>query len=362
MNIGEFAQASGLTAKALRLYDKLNLLTPTEIHPHTGYRHYDSSQLERARLVASLRGLGMPLARIRTVVDLPPQAGATEIASYWRGVEADMAARKMLADSLIDHLSTKEFDMAGTPDDLLLRGAAHTANGLVRATNEDAAYAGTYLFATADGFGMQHMHRSAATAAITALEEFDTATTPESLLRTLGSAAEAARAAVHTFCEAEPSQEEAGSTLTAMLWCGAHVALAHIGDSRAYLLRDGELHRLTDDHTYVQSLVDEGKLTPDEAALHRQHKRLLRAFHADSAEDPDLHLRRAQPGDRYLLCSDGLHAILDDRRIHQALATGGDVTEVVTELAQLVNEAGAPDNVAHVVIDAERALQDSTAP
>src|SRR5699024_12606345 len=94
MNIGEFAQASGLTAKALRLYDKLNLLTPTEIHPHTGYRNYDSSHLERARLVASLRGLGMPSARIRTVVDLPPPAGGTEMASYWRVAAADMGCRK----------------------------------------------------------------------------------------------------------------------------------------------------------------------------------------------------------------------------------------------------------------------------
>src|SRR5699024_10600819 len=358
MNIGEFAQASGLTAKALRLYDKLNLLTPAEIHPHTGYRYYDTSQLERARLVASLRGLGMPLARIRTVAELPPQAGATEVASYWRGVEADMAARKQLADSLVDHLSNKEFDMADTSGDLVLHSAAHTANGLVRASNEDAVYAGTHLFAAADGFGMQHSNHSAAAAAIAALEEFDTETTPESVLATLAAAAAAARTSVHACDEAEPSGDQVGSTLTAMLRCDAPVALAHIGDSRAYLSRGGELHRLTDDHTYVQSLVDDGKLTPDEAALHQQRKRLLRALHSGDTCEPDLHLRQAQPGDRYLLCSDGLHAVLDDRRIRRTLATDGDATEVVAELARMVDEAGAPDNVAHVVVDTERAPDD----
>lgn len=355
MSIGEFAQAAGLTAKALRLYDKLELLTPVEVQAHTGYRYYAPSQLERARLVAWLRGLGMPLTHIRTVADLPPHAGATEIASYWRGVEADMAARKQLAEFLIDHLSTKESDMTEEPTDLRLHSASHTDTGLVRATNEDAVYAGSQLFAAADGFGMQHGYRSAAAAAVAALAKLDAEPTPATLLKTLRTAVETAREAVRTFRDEELPRDEVGSTLTAMLWCGTHVALAHIGDSRAYLLRNGELHRLTNDHTYVQSLVDEGKLTPDEAAVHRQRQRLLRALHANDTGEVDLHLRQAQPGDRYLLCSDGLHAVLDDDRIRQVLTTDGDATDTVHEFTRLVHEAGAPDNLACVVIDAEAA-------
>lgn len=98
--------------------------------------------------------------------------------------------------------------------------------------------------------------------------------------------------------------------------------------------------------------MDEGKLTPDEAAVHRQRKRLLRAMHRDDTGEPDLHLRQAEPGDRYLLCTDGLHAVLGDDRIAAALATDATPQNVVTELARLVAEDGAPDNVAHVVIDA----------
>lgn len=353
MNIGEFAQAAGLTAKALRLYDKLELLTPTEVHPHTGYRYYDPAQLDRARLVAWLRGLGMPLTHIRTVADLPPPAAATEIASYWRGVEADMAARKQVADFLVDHLSTKEIDMAEEPTDVRLHSAAHTDNGLVRATNEDAVYAGRQLFAAADGFGMEHGYHSAAAAAVAALEKFDAEPTSATLLQTLRSAAEAARTAIRTFCAADPSRAEAGSTLTALLWCGPHVALAHVGDTRAYLLRDGELHQLSHDHTYVQSLVEEGKLTPDEAALHRQRRRLLRALHATDTGEVDLHLRQARPGDRFLLCSDGLHAVLDDERIRQLLTSDDEATDIVDEFTRQVHEKGAPDNLACVVVDAE---------
>lgn len=251
MSIGEFAQAAGLTTKALRLYDQLELLTPVEVHPHSGYRFYDESQLERARLVAWLRGLGMPLARIKVVAELPPQAGATEVDSYWRQVEADIAARKQLAQFLIDHLSRKDSEMATTPTPLRLHSAAHTDVGLVRHTNEDAVYAGGQLFAVADGFGMQDADSHAATAALAALKSSDIDTPSATLVQRLRTAAGNAHTAVTEFRNSASSRDEVGSTLTALLFSGAHIALAHVGDSRAYLLRDGELHQLTHDHTYV---------------------------------------------------------------------------------------------------------------
>ena len=101
-----------------------------------------------------------------------------------------------------------------------------------------------------------------------------------------------------------------GTTLTAMLWSGSQLALVHIGDSRAYLLRDGELFQITHDHTLVQSLLDEGRITAEEAASHPQRSLLLRALDGGDDPAPDLQLREARAGDRYLLCSDGLHAVV----------------------------------------------------
>ena len=119
---------------------------------------------------------------------------------------------------------------------------------------------------------------------------------------------------------ADPSFEGMGTTLTAMLWSGSQVALCHIGDSRAYLLRDGELHQITHDHTLVQSLVDEGRITPEAAATHPQRSLLLRALDGRTDADPDLSLREARLGDRYLLCSDGLSGVVSEETLHKTLA------------------------------------------
>ncbi|MGH3671582.1 MAG: MerR family transcriptional regulator [Pseudonocardiaceae bacterium] len=134
LTIGEFARASRLTQKALRLYDELGLLPPAHVDPRSGYRTYDLAQPERAQLVVWLRGLGMPLARIRLVCDLPPRAATVEVASYWGQVEADTAARKELATFLIDHLSRKDTDMADVHPGLDISFAARTDRGLVRWT------------------------------------------------------------------------------------------------------------------------------------------------------------------------------------------------------------------------------------
>ncbi|MGH3973874.1 MAG: MerR family transcriptional regulator [Pseudonocardiaceae bacterium] len=352
LSIGEFAQASGLTPTALRLYDELGLLPPAHVDPRSGYRSYDQAQLDRARLVAWLRALGMPLARIRVVCDLPPPAATAEVTSYWRQVEADTAARKELATFLIDHLSRKDMEMADSHPELELRYAARTDRGLVRETYEDVAYAGSCLFAVADGFGTQGTDRAASFAAIEALTPLDADVPASNLLTALGAAASDARTAVHDFTESDPSRADAGTTLTAMLWSGAQFGLVHVGDSRAYLLREGELTQITHDHTFVQSLVDEGKLTPEEAAAHPRRVTLQRALHRDSTTEPDLHLREAHAEDRYLLCSDGLHAVVPEPRLRQVLDTAVTPREAVDHLIELVRDAGAPDNVSCVIADA----------
>jgi protein phosphatase len=352
LSIGEFAQASGLTPKALRLYDELGLLPPADVDPRSGYRSYERGQLGRAQLVAWLRGLGMPLARIRVVCDLPPLAAAAEVTSYWHQVEADTAARKELATFLVDHLSRKDTDMADVRTEWELRSAARDDRGLVRESNEDVTYRGRHLFAVADGFGAQGKEKTASDAAIDALEPLDADVPAGNLLKALGAAAGGARKAVHEFIASDPAHQDTGTTLTAMLWSGAQFALAHVGDSRAYLLRDGELTQITYDHTFVQSLVDEGKLTPEEAASHPKRTTLLRALHRDDETEPDLHLREARSGDRYLLCSDGLHAVVAEQQLREVLGTTSTPQQAVDRFAELVEEAGAPDNFAYVVVDA----------
>lgn len=155
LTIGAFAKASRLSPKALRLYDELGLLPPARVDPVTGYRLYDPEQLEQARLVAWLRRLGMPLARIQHVCTLEAGPAAQEVRTYWAQVEAETAARRDLASFLIGHLSWKDPTMSPNTKPLGIRYAALSDKGLVRESNQDTAYAGSRLLAVADGFGPQ---------------------------------------------------------------------------------------------------------------------------------------------------------------------------------------------------------------
>ncbi|WP_329561829.1 MerR family transcriptional regulator [Kitasatospora sp. NBC_01266] len=336
LTIGAFARACGLTPKALRLYDELGLLRPAEVDPYSGYRFYAAEQLDRARLVAHLRRIGLPLARIRLLCELAPALAAAELGAYWDGVLADTAARQDLVTLLLDHLT----EGTGMSTTLGLRYAARTDRGLVRARNEDTAYADGALLAVADGFGGPE----AAGAAVEALRRFDAAAVgPGDLLNAL---AEAVREGV------DGTPDRTGTTLTALLLAGSRLALVHIGDSRAYLLRDGELFQITHDHTLVQAMVDQGRITADEAASHPQRAMLLRALTGPGTEArPDLSLHAARPGDRYLLCSDGLSTTVPQAALHTALSTIADPEQAVQQLIALANRAGGPDNIACAVAD-----------
>lgn len=353
LTIGAFAQASRLSAKALRLYDELGLLRPACVDPVSGYRLYDPAQLDRARLVAWLRRLGMPLARIRVVGDLPPEAAAAEVAAYWAQVEADVAERRDLAAVLIDHLSGGESTMPDTHS--VIRYAMRTDTGLVRDGNEDAVYAGARLLAVADGFGAAG-GPPASTAAIDALRSLDTDVPAGDLLDALHRAVEQADDALHTIVESEPSRRDYGTTLTALLWSGPRLALAHIGDSRAYLLRDGELFQLTTDHTLVQSMVDEGRLSADEAMSHPQRAMLLRALQGAGGAEADIQVRDVRTGDRYLLCSDGLYAVVPSATVYRILSTVRDPHTAVGRLVAEAIACGGPDNVTCVVADVTETL------
>ncbi|MEU0601925.1 MerR family transcriptional regulator [Streptomyces sp. NPDC006393] len=348
LTIGAFAKACRLSPKALRLYDELDLLRPARVDPDTGYRYYAPAQLEQARLVAWLRRLGMPLAGIRQVCALRPAAAAREIRAYWARVEAETAVRRDLAAFLVDHLSAPRKD---TTTMLELRYAAHSDPGRVRTANQDTAYAGARLLAVADGYGPSGA--PASSAAVAALKSLDTAELPAGgLLNLLEDAVQGATRAVR---DAAAGDEAAGTTLTALLWTGAQLALVHIGDSRAYLLRDGELFLITHDHTVVQAMLDEGRLTAEEATTHPQRSLLLKALDGGTPPVPDLRLHDPRPGDRYLLCSDGLTGVVPEERIRALLAGTPAPDDTVRALIAAANDAGGPDNISCAVADVRRA-------
>ncbi|WP_406168633.1 MerR family transcriptional regulator [Streptomyces sp. NBC_00996] len=345
LTIGAFAKACRLSPKALRLYDELELLRPARVDPGTGYRYYAVEQLEQARLVAWLRRLGMPLARIRRVCAMAPGPAAREIRAYWAQVEAETAARRDLAAFLVDHLSPsprKDTSM------LELRYSALSDTGLVRSANQDTVYAGARVLAVADGCGPGGA--PASTAAVEALKFLDDEPLPAgSVLNLLEDAVQGATRAVQDIA---PDRKDVGTTLTAMVWTGSQLALVHIGDSRAYLLRDGGLSRITHDHTVVQSMIDEGRLTPEEATAHPQRALLLKALGSGApAPVPDLRLHDARPGDRYLLCSDGLSGVVPEEEISRILASSPVPEEAVRALVGAANDCGGPDNVSCVVAD-----------
>jgi serine/threonine protein phosphatase PrpC len=349
--IGTFAKASRLSPKALRLYDELGLLTPAQVDPLTGYRFYAPDQLEGARLVAWLRRLGMPLPQIRAVCALEPAAAAKEVSVFWTQVEAETDARRELAAVLIDHLGLQG-DRMPEADRLGIRYAVGSDIGLVRDSNQDTAYADSGLLAVADGFGVGGA--PASTAAINALVDLAAGARlyPGDLLNALQDAVSQANERIGDLCTGSGEGDAlAGTTLTAMVWTGSALALVHIGDSRAYLLREGGFFQITQDHSLVQSLVDDGRLTPAEAASHHQRALLLRALDGRAGSVPDVRLHDARLSDRYLLCSDGVSAVVATEEIRRVLVTVTDPQQAVAELLATVRRNGAPDNASCVIAD-----------
>ena len=357
MSSGEFGRASGLSRKALRLYDELDLLRPVAVDPASQYRFYDPAQLEQARLVAWLRRLGMPLPAIREASRAAPAMAAALVTAYWDQVEAETTTRRELATFLIGYLSGKgaamdSMDNAGkTEGTLAIRYAVKTDVGLQRDANEDSAYAGERLLAVADGMGGHAAGEVASAAVIDALKPLDTQVPAGELLNALDHAVRQASRTLTEMAQADPGLSGMGTTLTALLWSGSQLGLVHIGDSRAYLVRDGKVFQITHDHTMVQTLLDDGKITAEEVASHPQRNLILRALATGLRCEPDLQLREARPGDRYLLCSDGLYDAADAASIASVLCTAADPDEAATELLRLAIEGGGPDNITCIVAD-----------
>ncbi|HWG27784.1 PP2C family protein-serine/threonine phosphatase, partial [Actinospica sp.] len=198
------------------------------------------------------------------------------------------------------------------------------------------------LFAVADGFGGRG--DTASSTAIDLLRSLDAVESGD-LLNVLNDAADRAHQAVGRI-----AGEDSGTTLTAMLWTGSELGLVHIGDSRAYLLRDGRFFQITHDHTLVQSMLDDGRITPQEAESHPQRALLVQALGTGrTSPEPEVRVTDVRAGDRYLLCTDGLSARVAEAEIRSVVEGAGGPTDAVAALVELSIQAGGADNVACVV-------------
>ena len=232
---------------------------------------------------------------------------------------------------------------------LVLRYAARSDRGLVRSNNQDSVYAGPRLLAVADGMGGHAGGEVASKVVIAAVAPLDDDEPGHDLLAQLEDALLAGNDAIIELVAQEPELSGMGTTLTAVLFAGTRLGLAHVGDSRAYLLRDGTLTQITKDDTFVQSLIDEGRLTEEEAAHHPQRSLILRALNGDDVE-PSLTVREARDGDRYLLCSDGLSGVVSTDTLDEGLRIA-DPQECADRLIELALRSGGPDNITVIVAD-----------
>ena len=230
------------------------------------------------------------------------------------------------------------------------RVGAKTDTGRVREANEDAFLVEGPLFAVADGMGG---HLAGDVASRTAVETITTRAEQDSPGDT-GSLARLVREANHEIwkkAQSDASLHGMGTTCTLAMLDGSILHIAHVGDSRAYLFRDGDLSQLTEDHTLVGRMVREGRLRPDEAEHHPQRSIITRALGVDSDVAVDTQTIELREGDRVLLCSDGLSSMVERESIAAVLGDNADPQEASERLVHLANEAGGEDNITVVVIE-----------
>ena len=231
--------------------------------------------------------------------------------------------------------------------------AAVSHVGRIRANNQDSGYAGTHLFVVADGMGG---HAGGDVASAIAAKRIAEADTEYPSVRDAEFSLQQALIAANSLL-AETVFEHSeltgmGTTVSGILRVGDQVALAHIGDSRIYLFRDGELKQITADHTFVQRLVDSGRITPEEAAVHPRRSVLMRVLgDVDAAPEIDTAIFDTKPGDRWMLCSDGLSSYVTDDKMASILATVRTATGAADRLVKESLDHGAPDNVTVVLVD-----------
>ena len=235
---------------------------------------------------------------------------------------------------------------------IALHYAARSDVGLVRQENQDSGYAGPHLLVVADGMGGHAAGDIASSIAIGEMVGLDEESPgADEALDRLAEALRTANSELREAVQRQPELHGMGTTVTALLRTGNKIAVAHIGDSRAYLLRDGTLTQITHDHSFVQSLIDEGRITEAEAQGHPQRSLVTRVLTGAHEDEPDLAMREAHVGDRYLLCSDGLSGFVARETIEEILVQAQPPGVAADRLVELAIRAGAPDNVTCIIGD-----------
>jgi len=273
-----------------------------------------------------------------------PQPTASQARLYRPSLLSGSSAARVAVEQGRDRSRTARMTLA-------LRYAVRSDVGLLREGNEDSAYAGPHLLAVADGMGGHAAGEVASAITVTTITPLDAKDPGPDLVSALADAVATASLRLQELIISDPEIEGMGTTLTALLWWEGYAALCHIGDSRAYLLRDGQFAQITHDHTLVQSLVDEGTITEDDMATHPYRSLLLRALDGRTIAEPDLAPFETYPGDRYLLCSDGLSGVVSEQTLHQMLASVQDLDDATLRLVELAIEGGGPDNITCIVAD-----------
>lgn len=353
--IGEFSAQCGLSVKVLRTYAAEGLLVPAAVDAWSGYRYYARHQLPTAQLILQLRQAGIALREIREFLQDPDEG---RLQAWVRGLDRELAARRCALD-----VARRQLGLLATAPDAptrhdggsimttLIAGSANDP-GTVRDTNQDALLIRSPLFAVADGMGASP---AGETASRLALDTLNSHFTSKPTAAGLAEAARAASQAIWDKAGSEPPLDGMASTLTALAVLSngktAQIAVASVGDSRAYLFSDGQLRQLTHDHSVVQALMDAGELTPDQARSDPNRSLLTRALGIAPVVEPDICLPAVPESARLLLCTDGLTAQAEDPQIADVLATVAEPGQAAARLVQLANHYGGTDNTAVIVID-----------
>ena len=352
MAIGEFSDLSGLSVKRLRTYATEGLLTPAAVDPSSGYRYYSPGQLADARVIDALRRAGVALAEIRVFMHEPSREQLDLWARQLQIVANDRQGALTLARQLISANEDPLFPR-GKSDSKegpmnTLRASGRTDIGQVREDNEDVIVSTHRLVLVADGMGG---HPGGEIAAVTAAAVVPAVFRGRSLDE-LEAAVRAANWAIQNRALAQPGLEGMGTTICAAgLLTGGLLGLVHVGDSRAYLWREGSLTRLTEDHSITAELIQRGEIREDEALQHPHYGVLTRALGVGPDVEIENMTLQVEEGDRIVVCSDGLFNELSSGDIANAMAGGEDVAVIVDYLVDGAVAHGGRDNVSVVVAE-----------
>lgn len=230
---------------------------------------------------------------------------------------------------------------------------AHSEVGLVRKNNQDSGYASPTMLLVADGMGGAAAGDLASTVAVREILRADQHRPLSQTDEVLAGALARANHTLSDLVRQDPALDGMGTTVVGALFTGDSLGLVHIGDSRAYLVREGSLHRLTHDHSWVQSMVDDGRISPEEAAVHPHRSLLLKVLNGQPSHEPDFEHVALQAGDRLLFCSDGLSGFASDEQIGHILATTTGLDEAMEQLVAAAHAGGGADNITVLLADVQ---------